>query len=101
MVGLSARGANDVSLENMQEKTIVGRVKIYGNEPHTFAGIVDANGNEYSVYPDEKEAEIKKLTGNLIEFKVILLTKGAGYGSLFLKGGTVTPISWRIITQKT
>ena len=77
---------------------IVGRVQIYGNVPHTYAGIVDENDNLYAVYPKSQEEELRKLQGHLIEFTVILLDKPRGYGSLFLKGGkTVIPVSWEII----
>jgi len=84
-----------------KEKTIKlkGIIKIFGSEPHTFAGIVDEKGVEYSIYPPEKEDELRKLQGNLIEFTVILLDKPQGYGSLFLKGGTVTPVEWKIINS--
>jgi len=76
---------------------LTGRVQIYGNEPHTFVGIVDGNGTEYAVFPPEQEKELRKLQGHLIEFTVILLDDPQGYGSLFLKGGTVTPVKWEII----
>jgi len=81
------------------EKTakLTGRVQIYGSEPHTFVGIVDGNDNEYAVYPPEKENELRKLQGHLIEFTVVFLDEPQGYGSLFLKGGTVTPVTWEII----
>ena len=76
---------------------ILGRVQIYGNEPHTFLGIIDENGVEYAVYPQSREEELRKLQGHLIEFTVIVLDNPQGYGSLFLRGGTVTPITWGII----
>ena len=76
---------------------ITGTVHIYGNEPHTFVGIVDERGNEYAVYPVSKEAELRKLQGHLIVFTVIMLDEPKGEGGLYLKGGTVTPLSWEII----
>jgi hypothetical protein len=76
---------------------LIGRVQIYGNEPHTFAGIVDEEGTEYAVYPPAQEAELRLLQGNLIEFIVVFLDGPRGEGGLYLKGGTVTPISWEII----
>jgi len=78
-------------------KTLTGRIQIYGNEPHTFVGIIDENGAEYAVYPPEQEEKLRKLQGHLIEFTVIFLDKPQGYGSLFLQGGTITPLEWRII----
>jgi hypothetical protein len=76
---------------------ITGRVVIFGNEPHTFVGIVSQDGTEYAVFPTDQEKELRTLQGHLIEFTVILLDKPQGYGSLFLKGGTVTPVKWEII----
>ena len=76
---------------------ITGRVVIYGNEPFTYVGIVDQNGIVYSVYPADKEAELRSFQGHLIEFIVIFLEEPRGYGSLFLIGKTVTPVSWIIL----
>ena len=85
----------DPCLENTMK--ITGRIQIYSNEPHTFAGIIDENGTEYAVYPPSAGDELRTLQGHLIEFSVILLDEPRGYGSLFLKGGTVTPVKWEII----
>ena len=74
-----------------------GRVRIYGSEPHTFAGIVDEKGTEFAVYPPEQEEKLRKLQGHLIEFTVILLDEPKGEGSLYLKGGTVTPLTVTVI----
>jgi len=76
---------------------ITGRVKIYGNEPHTFVGIVDEKGTEFAVYPPEQEEKLRKLQGYLIEFTVIFLEQPKGEGALYLKGGTVNPLEWSII----
>jgi len=81
--------------ENMTKLT--GRVQIYGSEPHTFVGIVDERGTEFAVYPPEQEEKLRKLQGHLIEFTVVLLDEPQGYGSLFLKGGTINPLEWSII----
>ena len=92
--------AETVSTEGQGTKNlikIIGRVQIYGSEPHTFVGIVDERENEYAVYPPEKENELRRLQGHLIEFTVVFLEKPQAYGSLFLKGGTVTPVTWEII----
>ena len=85
----------DSSKENFTK--ISGRVQIYGNEPFTFAGIIDFNGKEYAVYPPAQEEKIRALQGHLIEFTVIFLDEPKGYASLYLKGGTVELISWEII----
>jgi hypothetical protein len=92
---VNTEGQFDTGTENMIK--LMGRVQIYGNEPHTFMGIVDENGTEFAIYPPAKEEELRKLQGHLIEFIVIFLDEPQGYGSLFLKGGTVTPVKWEII----
>ena len=76
---------------------IVGKVRVYGNDPHTFVGIVDKNGTAYAVYPDAQQEQLRGLQGHEIEFTVVFLDEPKGYGSLFLKGGTVTPIKWLIM----
>jgi len=76
---------------------ILGKIQIYGNEPHTFVGIVDENGTEYAVYPPSMDEKLRSLQGHLIEFTVILPDKPHGFGSLFLKGGTVKPVKWEVI----
>jgi len=86
---------SDAADENIIK--IIGRIIIYGNEPHTYAGIIDENGIEYAVYPPSKEEELRKLEGHLIEFTVILLDKPQGYGGLFLRGGSVTPVKWELL----
>jgi hypothetical protein len=77
--------------------TIIGRVRVYGNSPHTFVGIIDENDTEYAVYPPAKEQELRALQGHLIRFTVILFDEPRGFGSLSLRGGTVEPIRWEII----
>ena len=78
---------------------ISGRVQIYGNEPHTFVGIVSEDRKVYSVYPQSQEQVLMGLQGYLINFTVVLLDEAQGYGSLFLRDGTVTVISWKIKEQ--
>ena len=92
---VTATSRENTDVENTRK--ITGIVQVYGNEPHTYVGIIDMNGIEYSVYPRSKEEELRQLQGYLIEFTVVLLDEPQGYGSLFLRGGTVTPIKWEII----
>jgi hypothetical protein len=91
-------GGNNGNSGNSMGNTIkiTGKIQIYGNEPHTFVGIVAEDGAEYAVYPPSKEEELRTLQGYLIEFTVVLLDEPQGFGSLFLKGGTVTPIEWTV-----
>ncbi|MDR1912632.1 MAG: hypothetical protein LBQ52_09870 [Helicobacteraceae bacterium] len=77
--------------------TITGRVQIYGNEPHTFVGVIDDKGVEYSVYPKEKEKELRDLQGRLIKFNVEFIDNSQTDNYLLLKGGVITPLSWKII----
>jgi len=86
---------SDSETENTM--TITGKIQIYGNEPHTYPGIVDENGIEYAIYSPSRETELRKLQGYLIEFSVIFLDKAQDYSASSLKGGTVTPVSWKII----
>jgi hypothetical protein len=79
--------------------TLRGTVRIYGSEPHTYAGIAGEDGKIYAVYPPEKEEELRRLQGRLIEFSLRRLEKPQGYGGLFLKDGTVTPLSWKFIEE--
>jgi hypothetical protein len=79
---------------------VIGQVAIYGSEPHTFAAIVGEDGKTYVVYPKEKEREMWSLQGRRIEFTVRFLDNPQGEGSLYLRDGTVTPLSWRIIDGK-
>jgi hypothetical protein len=78
-------------------RLIRGRVRVWGNEPHTYAGIETTDDKRYAVFPAEKENEIRDLQGNLVEFTVVFSEKPQGYASLFLRDGSVTPLSWRII----
>ena len=96
---LSSLGVFSCSSDSPVENTtkITGMVQVYGNEPHTFVGIVDEAGVEYAVYPPSKEAELRELQGHLIEFTVVFLSEPHGEGSLYLRGGTVTPLIWVII----
>jgi hypothetical protein len=90
-------GGNGSGISMKNTAKITGTVQIYGNEPHTFAGIAGENGEEYAVYPPSCEDELRTLQGRLIDFTVIILDEPKGYGSLFLRGGTVTPVEWHII----
>ena len=96
--GIFASGKGECNnAEAETSVTIRGRIVIFGSEPHTFVGIVSEDGTEYSVYSPSHEAELRRLQGYKIEFTVVLLDEPKGYGSLFLKGGTVNPLSWKIL----
>jgi len=86
-----------VAAESKNTARLIGRIQIYGNTPHTFAGIIDKNGIEYAIYPPELEEKLRPLQGHVIEFTVVILDEPRGVGSLFLRGGTVMPLEWNII----
>jgi hypothetical protein len=77
-------------------KTLRGYVQIYGNEPHTYAGIA-SDGKVYAIYPPEKETELRKLQGRALELSVRFLDQPKGEGGLFLKDGCITPLSWKVL----
>jgi hypothetical protein len=77
-------------------QTIWGRVVVFGSEPHTFAGIVTGDGKQYNVTPPEKEEEIRKLQGYVVNFTVIFLDIPVGPPGLALQDGTVKLLSWTI-----
>ncbi|MDR2446265.1 MAG: hypothetical protein LBD58_03075 [Treponema sp.] len=99
--GLFADGEKDSSASDAEESgrimRITGVVKIFGNEPHTFAGIVTADGKRYGISPSEKEAALRRLQGRTVECTVRVLEKQEGEAALFLKDGMVAPLSWRIV----
>jgi hypothetical protein len=102
---VSAMGKRDAPPSSQPEgaeapsdtRIIRGRVRVYGSEPHTYAGIETDDGKRYAVFPAEKEREILDLQGRLVEFTVVFSEEPQGYGSLFLRDGSVTPLSWRIL----
>jgi len=93
----SADTGNQIDAGGKSTVKITGKIVIYGNEPHTYAGIVDQNGTQYAIYPPSVEAELRSLQGYLLEITAVLSDEPLGYGSTFLKGGTVTPIKWEIL----
>ena len=86
---------DEIQMDNTAR--ITGRVQIYGNEPRTFVGIVDQANTEYAVHPPSVANELRRLQGHLIEFTVIFLGEPQGEGGMYLRGGTITPLSWEII----
>ena len=79
-------------------QTIRCRVVVYGSEPHTYVGILsEGDGKLYAVYPPVQEEELRTLQGQRLEMTLRFLEKPQGYGSLFLKDGTVHPLSWNIL----
>lgn len=88
------------SVESAAEETIVlrGYVRVFGNEPHTYAGIeLEGKSKTYAVYPADAEMKVRALQGHLVEFTAIALDGPKGEGGLYLSDGTVTPLSWKIL----
>ncbi|MCL2193165.1 MAG: hypothetical protein FWB78_07205 [Treponema sp.] len=90
-LALEWRKENDPQMKSTV--TLVGRIQIFGNAPHTFAGIIDENGMEYAIYPPEQEERLRTLQGHLIEFTVVILDEPMGFGSLVLRGGDGDAVS--------
>jgi len=86
---------SNVLAENTRR--LLGRIQLFGNTPHIFAGIVDEDGSTYAIYPPSVEEELRSLQGHLIEFVVTVLSEPRGAGGLILGGETVTPLSWEIV----
>ena len=83
-------------MQNTAELT--GSIVVFGNEPFTYAGIVDADGKQYAIHPPEKEKELREHQSRLIRFTVVAFEgQSETLGSLFLKGGTVQVIEWEYI----
>lgn len=81
-------------------QTIRCRVEVYGNEPHTYVGILSEEDNKvYAVYPPEQESKLRMLQGQRLEMTLRFLQRPQGYGSLFLKDGTVNPVSWTVLKE--
>ena len=78
--------------------TVRGRVAVFGNEPHAYVGIEREDGSAtYAVYPPSKERELLRLQGHLVDFSGVLLDEPRGEGSLYLRSGTIDPLSWKIV----
>jgi len=91
-------GGGDASAGKGTTEIIRGRVKIYGNEPHTYAGIETEDKSKiYAVSPPAIDKVIRELQGHLIEFKVVMLVNPEGEASMFLNDGTVKLVAWKII----
>jgi predicted membrane metal-binding protein len=95
-LGKKENNAAQSKTEVENTTTITGRIQIYGNEPHTFVGIVDQQGVAYSIHPPHQEAELRKLQGQLIEFTVLVLDEPQDYAGMVL-GKTLTLIDWKVI----
>ena len=75
------------------EQNIKGMVKIYGSEPHTWAGVETMDeGKIYMVIPPEKAAELRSLQGLLLEFTVIIQDT-----AIPGTAGTANVLSWKIV----
>ncbi|MDR2020901.1 MAG: hypothetical protein LBQ14_09070 [Treponema sp.] len=73
-------------------QTLRGTVRIYGNEPHTYAAI-ESGGKIYGVPPGQ-ERELRKLQGQEAEFKVRLLEPEAPPPFC---DGMVNLLSWKLL----
>jgi hypothetical protein len=77
-------------------KTLRGFVRIYGNEPHTYA-CIESGDKVYAIRPFENEAELRRLQGRALEFSVRFPDPPQGKG--FFKDGWVTLLSWKVLDE--
>jgi len=89
-----SRDENELNTENISR--IIGEVKIFVDDINTYVGIENRSG-VFSIYPPIVEDLLRPLQGYWIDFSVIVFDEPKGYGSQYLDGETVTPISWNII----
>ena len=74
-------------------RKMTGSVRIYGSEPHTYAGITDEkDGKLYLVNDQTMEAELRELQGRRIEFRVQFV---AGSSAWPPADGIVAVISYK------
>jgi hypothetical protein len=75
---------------------LVGSVRVYGSEPHTYAGILsEKDGRVYLINGGEKERELRELQGRRVEFTVRI---GAASRAAYPPAdGTAAVISYRIV----
>lgn len=89
------------------QSTVTGLVHIYGNEPHTFAGIVCDDGKAYTVRGEkEMVAEIRATQGEKISVTGVIIpavTKDSEGRDILpfeqLKDGTIRASSWKKYTK--
>jgi len=79
-------------MENTEK--IIGKVVIYGNEPHTFAAIACEDGTEYLAYPQSQKEMLMQLQGRLVEFTVIFLDNIQDYEAIPFSGKAVTVLDY-------
>lgn len=77
--------------------TVTGYIKVYGNEPFTFIGLVTEDEKEYSLKAsDEVLAELRKAQGKKIEIKGTI-EKSEKASMNELKDGNLIVIEWKIV----
>lgn len=84
--------------KNNDAVSIKGYVKVYGNEPFTFIGIVCDSGEEYSLIADENILkEIRKTQGHKIKIKGYKksVENEDSTVSTGLKDGSLMVIEWK------
>ena len=77
---------------------VKGYVKVYGNEPFTFIGIVCDSGEEYSLIADENtQKELRKTQGHKIKIKGYKksVENEDSTVSSGLKDGSLMVIEWK------
>ncbi|MDR1785429.1 MAG: hypothetical protein LBR23_03045 [Spirochaetaceae bacterium] len=74
-------------------QTLVGSVRVYGSEPHTYVAIVsEADGRVYAVEGPKAE-DLRRLQGQRLEFTVKILPQKPAYPPGL--DGAAELISWK------
>ncbi|MDR2152741.1 MAG: hypothetical protein LBO72_07970 [Helicobacteraceae bacterium] len=60
-------------------------------------GEIDEKGIEYAAHPEEKEKDLEKLHGRLIEFNAEFVESRQAGDCSSLKGGVITSLDWKTI----
>jgi hypothetical protein len=75
---------------------ITGQVKVYGSEPHTWAGVETEDGKVYAV-DRESDAELRTLRGRRLQFTVKILPEPPAFPGVT---GAVQVLSWKELAPK-
>ncbi|SFI52940.1 hypothetical protein SAMN04487775_102215 [Treponema bryantii] len=76
---------------------VTGYIKVYGNEPFTFIGLVTEDEKEYSLKAsDEVLAELRKVQGKKIEIKGTI-EKSEQLSMNELKDGNLIVLEWKVV----
>lgn len=96
---LACKENNTVRKENSSSQTIsfTGQIKIYGNEPHTYVGVVSSDGAKYIVDQAYQNA-LRELAPGVYKFTGYI-NKTTDTPALFVQDGIFVPIRYTRINE--